>query len=141
MVLSRPCVQWIVLLLSLGGEESVQLVALYILFFREESSIEFVAKLSGTDANFEIPEKTKKEIDQWFDEAKERANKNFIQLSTDIVITDKPVVKSILDYADTKDFDLIVMGRGKNSHLKNLLMGTVTSGIVSKSNCPIMVIK
>ncbi len=123
------------------GEEPVQIVALYILFFREESSIEFVAKLSGTNANFEIPEKTKKEIDQWFNEAKEKANKNFVQLTTDIVITDKPVVKSILDYANTKDFDLIVIGRGKNSHLKNLFMGSVTSGIISKSTCPIMVIK
>ncbi len=122
-------------------EESVHLVALHILFFREESSIEFIAKLSGTDANFEIPEKIKKEIDKWFDNAKEKANKNSIQLTTDIVISDKPVVKSILDYADTKDFDLIVIGRGKNSHLRNLLMGSVASGIISKSNCPIMVIK
>lgn len=122
-------------------EEPVQLVALHILFFREESSIEFVAKLSGTDADFEIPAKTKREIDKWFDEAKKKANNNFIQLTTDIVITDKPVVKSILEYADTKNFDLIVVGRGKNSHLKNLVMGSVTSGIISKSNLPIMVIK
>ncbi|MFZ0512317.1 MAG: universal stress protein [Candidatus Nitrosopolaris sp.] len=122
-------------------EENVQLVALHVLFFREESSISFMASLSGAHASFEIPEKINQEIERWFDKIKEKTNQNEVQLKTDVVISAKPIIKIIVDYAEAGGFDLIVVGTRGSSHFKKLLLGGVASGVVTYAHCPVMVIK
>ena len=50
-------------------------------------------------------------------------------------------VDGILSYADKNNVDLIVMGSHGRSGLKKLVLGSVASGVVSKANCRVMIVK
>lgn len=64
------------------GKENIQLVALHVLFFREETSISFMAGLSGSHATYQVPEKIRLEIQGWFDEIKEKVGQSNVQIHT-----------------------------------------------------------
>lgn len=100
-----------------------------------------MAGLSGAHANFEIPEKISLEIERWFDKIREKANQNKVQLKTDLVVSAKPVVKVIVEYAEMGEFDLIVVGTRGSSNFRKLLLGGIASGVVAYAHCPVMVIK
>jgi len=122
-------------------EENVELVALHVLFFRQKSAISFMADLAGSQATFQIPEKLNLEIQEWFGKAKEKADQNQVQLRTDTLVSAKPVMRAIVDYADSNHFDLIIVGTRGSSKARRLLIGSVASEVVTHSHCPVMVIK
>ena len=122
-------------------EENVKLIALHVLFFREKSAISFMADLAGSQASFQIPEKINLEIQEWFRIIREKADQNQVQLRTDTLVSAKPVMRSMVDYADADHFDLIIVGTRGSSKVKRLLIGSVASVVVTNSHCPVMVIK
>jgi K+-sensing histidine kinase KdpD len=76
----------------------------------------------------------------WIDEIKEEEeqtnnndNKNIykIQLKTEVILTTKPIVGEIVDYAERENIDLIVIGTRGRTGLKKMLLGTVASGVVN----------
>ena len=123
------------------NQENVILVALYVLYFREESYINFMAEMSGTHANFEIPESKNNKIEKYFYTVKEMANQNHVELITDIVTSVKSFSKVIVEYAEANSFDLIVIGKIGRSSFRKYLLGGVTSSVVTRAHCPVMVIK
>lgn len=52
-----------------------------------------------------------------------------------------PVAETIARYADTKTCDAIVMGTHGAGALKGALMGSVTTGVIHLTNCPVTVVK
>ncbi len=58
---------------------------------------------------------------------------------TSLVIQGYPVEK-ILDEAAKFNADLIVMGSHGHGALRNLLVGSVTEGVMRKSKCPVLVV-
>ena len=123
------------------NHENAMLVALYTIYFREESYITFMAELSGRHANFENPENKNNKIEEYLDKIKETANQNHVDLRTDIVTSAKSFSKVIVDYAKANSFDLIVIGRIGTSNFRKYVLGGVTSSVVTHSHCPVMVIK
>ncbi len=83
----------------------------------------------------------KQEFQPWFDKIKEKAEHNKIQLKTDIVVTPVSVVGSMIDYAEKERADLIVIGTRGRSGFKKMLLGSVASGVVKYSHCPVLVVK
>jgi nucleotide-binding universal stress UspA family protein len=51
------------------------------------------------------------------------------------------VVEEILKTLRQGDFDLVVMGARGQSMIKNLLLGSVSSGVIRYASCPVLVTK
>jgi nucleotide-binding universal stress UspA family protein len=51
------------------------------------------------------------------------------------------VVQSITDYAVAEKIDLIVMGTRGMGGFKRMLLGSVSSGVVTHAHCPVLVVR
>jgi nucleotide-binding universal stress UspA family protein len=49
--------------------------------------------------------------------------------------------RGIVEYAENKNINLIVVGTRGISGFKKLLLGSVASGIVTYAHCPVLVVK
>jgi nucleotide-binding universal stress UspA family protein len=78
---------------------------------------------------------------KYVDEVKQKASKNKISVRTDVVISSTSVVKAIVEYAEEKKIDLIVIGSKGMSGLKRMLLGSIASGVVTYAHCPVLVVK
>ena len=50
-------------------------------------------------------------------------------------------IDGILSFAEKNDVDLIVMGSHGRSGFKKLVLGSIASGVITKSKCPVMIVK
>ena len=48
---------------------------------------------------------------------------------------------TIVDYAERENIDLIVIGTRGRTGIKQLLLGSVASDVVTYAHCPVMVVK
>jgi len=88
----------------------------------------------------------KKEAEKWFEEITNHINKETtIDISTrvksEVITTPFSTPASILNYAEERDVDLIVIGTRGKSGLKKMLLGSVASDVVTYSYCPVLVAK
>lgn len=77
----------------------------------------------------------------WFEKFNQAAKLDNIELKTELINSHKPVDYVILEYAEEKNIDLIVVGTRGRSGFKKLLLGGVASGVVAYSTCPVMIVK
>lgn len=104
---------------------------------------------TGTSLHDEILEEKKREAKKWLDEVEgsllEILNKeecNVIRYRSEII--EDPfsrVENAIVNYAETENMDLIVMGTRGRSGLKRSLLGSVASGVLTYAHCPVMVVR
>lgn len=79
---------------------------------------------------------------EWFDEIKASANKKNIQvIKTELVTSRSSIESAIVDYAKRNRIDLILIGPAGHSGFKKLVFGSVASGVIKHSHCPVMMIK
>lgn len=78
---------------------------------------------------------------KYVDEVKLKATESNVSVGTDVVISTNSVVKTIVEYAEEKNIDLIVIGSKGMSGLKRMLLGSVASGVVTYADCPVLVVK
>jgi nucleotide-binding universal stress UspA family protein len=81
------------------------------------------------------------EVRKWFDDIKEKANKNDIQFRSEIIMAKKSTVSSMLDYAEEQNINLIVVGTRGRSGIKKIMLGSIASGLVTYATCPVLVVK
>jgi nucleotide-binding universal stress UspA family protein len=91
-----------------------------------------------TDVRNEIEEEAK----EWFNRilAKVRKRDN-LYIIKKIISTGASIVAEIANFADEKHIDLIVVGATGKSGLRKLLLGSVSSGLVTHSHCSVMIIR
>ena len=89
----------------------------------------------------------KQEAQNYLDTVKEKTEKttgnnydNRIQLRTEL-IGSASAVSGIVAFAEKEKVDLIVVGTKGRSGFTKLLLGSVASGVVTYSHCPVMVVK
>ena len=120
-----------------------QIVLLHVLNVAEYySSLQFFEVKQPLESK-EIIEEAKKEANKWFNIVKKKIDGKSgkqIEVETSIIIS-QSTVKSILDFAEEKNVDLIVVGTRGRSGIKKLLLGSTASGIVTYSSCPVIVVK
>jgi nucleotide-binding universal stress UspA family protein len=81
------------------------------------------------------------EVKKWFNDIKEKADKNGVRFRSEIIIAKKSTVSSMLDYAEEQNINLIVVGTKGRSGIKKMLLGSIASGLVTYAACPVLVVK
>jgi len=116
-----------------------KLIALYIL----PSSIRY--NLSSDNENSEINSQFNQIIQGSYIEAqnwlKDIAKKIDIEIVTEVIIAKESIVSEIIEFAEQRIIDLIIMGTRGRTGFKKLLLGSVASGVVTYSHCPVLVIR
>ena len=80
-----------------------------------------------------------KKVEKFLDTAKNQVTKNSIKFKKEIVFGHE--AKEIIDFAQKKKFDLIVIGARGRGTIKQMLLGSVSNAIVHSSKIPVLVIK
>jgi nucleotide-binding universal stress UspA family protein len=81
-----------------------------------------------------------KEAQKYLDKVKLKANEKNIQIKTEIIASTN-TAGGIVDYAEDKDVDLIVVGTRGKSGFKKILLGSVAYKVVTYAHCPVMVVR
>lgn len=64
-----------------------------------------------------------------------------VTVKTDVLNKVTSVVKEIVEYAEKQKIDLIIIGSRGKTGFKKMLLGSVSSGVVTYVHCPVLVIK
>ena len=130
--------------IMLAKQHNSQLILLHVLHPVEYySSLQFFEVQQQQDSTVLI-EQAKKEANKWFDDIKKKLGEDTLEKQIkieSIIIVSTTIVDSILDYAEDKGVDLIVIGTRGRSGIKKLLLGSTASGVVTYSHCPVTVVK
>ena len=91
----------------------------------------------------DILEESKEMADSraWLENFSHKAKIDNIELKTELINSHRPVDYVILEYAEEKSIDLIVVGTRGRSGFKKLLLGSVASSVVNYAHCPVMIVK
>jgi nucleotide-binding universal stress UspA family protein len=81
------------------------------------------------------------DAESWLDNFKQQAKENNVQLHIELINSPRPVDYVILEYAEEKQVDLIVMGTRGRTGFKKLLLGSTASSVVTYAHCTVMVVK
>lgn len=104
----------------------------------------FLATTSVYHGVTELEEK-RKEAQQWLDKVKmfaKEQNYNIGNFKSEIIedISSR-VGYAIVNYAESKNIDLIVIGTRGRTGLKKMLLGSVASDVVTYAHCPVLVVR
>lgn len=91
-------------------------------------------------------EEYKKEAEKWFQEIIDHVSRETSidvssKVKSEVITTPFSTAASILNYAEERDVDLIIIGTRGHSGLKKMLLGSVATDVVTYSYCPVLVIK
>ncbi len=87
--------------------------------------------------------KEKEEMEQSIRDIRNKAKEMDVNVKTEILMTPqtKSVAYAIVEYAEDKEVDLIIMGTRGMSGIKRMLLGSVATGVVTYAHCPVLVVK
>jgi nucleotide-binding universal stress UspA family protein len=87
-------------------------------------------------------EEQRKQAQKWLESISKKVEveKN-IQYKAEIIEGSISVEGTIVDYAESENIDLIVIGTRGRSGFKKMLLGSVASKVVTYATCPVLVIK
>ena len=81
-------------------------------------------------------------VQSWFDKVRDMAKNECIpDLKTETFTDVNSVVGSIIDYATSKNIDLIVIGTRGRTGLKRFFMGSVANGVVQHAHCSVLLVR
>jgi nucleotide-binding universal stress UspA family protein len=94
-----------------------------------------------TDTTRRADTQKEDEAKTWFERFTQRAKEEQVELVTELINSHRPVDYVILEYAELKGIDFIVIGTKGRTGLSKVLLGSVASGVVAYSHCPVLVTK
>lgn len=85
-----------------------------------------------------VAEKKAREIvDREVEEVRGRG----VKARWEVLPSAESIVGQIVDYADREEVDLIVMGSRGLGGFKRMIMGSVSSGVVTHARCPVLIVR
>ena len=75
----------------------------------------------------------------WYVKARNMASNEGVKFVAETILDVASAADSIVNYAESKKADLIVIGTKGRTGLKRLLLGSVASGVVIHARCPVLV--
>ena len=118
--------------ISLSQEYDAELYALHVL----RSDVD----LFGPHDTSEYTIRMRNEAEKYLDKVRLAAHEKNMQIKSEI-ISSTNIAEAIVDYAEEKNFKLIVIGTRGKSGFKKLLLGSVASSVVTYAHCPVLVVK
>jgi nucleotide-binding universal stress UspA family protein len=100
-----------------------------------------IYRLSYPDPIKKRVEEGRAEAQKWFTEITRNAEQMRVSIKTDVIDSPMSVVAALVDYAEREKADLIVIGTRGRSGISKMLLGSVASGVVTYSPCPVLVVK
>ena len=128
---------------NIANKFNSEIIVIYVVLSPSKSEYANLTGLVTPKQIDMIIENAKKQARDWFnrieDVIKEK-NPN-IKVSTKVILTGVAVYGEIIQYAGQENIDLIVIGTRGRSGVKKLLLGSTASGVVTYSECPVLVTK
>lgn len=129
--------------INIANKFNSEIIVLYVVV--SPSKAEY-ANLTGLVTPKQIDmiiENAKKESKNWFKRIEDMVKENgsHIKISTRVILTGIAVYGEVVEYAQQKSIDLIVIGTRGRSGIKKLLLGSTASGVVTYAHCPVLVTK
>ena len=126
----------------MAGRLGSQLTALHVIV--SQVGYAYYAGMLATPEESAINtllQKSKQDAKQWFDKIEAKARSTGVALKTEVIASQAAVVKAIISYSEKNNIDIIVTGTKGRTGLSKMFVGSVASGIVSDSACPVLVVK
>ena len=127
--------------ISLSKKYNAQLIILYVLYSELGFAYSNLLGVSTPKAIEDALETQKKDVQKWFDEIRSKLKNTNISVTDKIIISVSSIVGEIIEFADKKKVDLIILGTRGRTGFKKLLLGSVAEGVVTHSSCPVMVVR
>jgi nucleotide-binding universal stress UspA family protein len=89
----------------------------------------------------EIEKKVMEDAQKILDPVRQKATEKNVNVKMDAISSFTSVMKDIVHYVKVNNADIIVIGNRGMTGFKKLLVGSVASGVVTYSDCPVLVVK
>jgi nucleotide-binding universal stress UspA family protein len=122
----------------IAKDENAQLYCIHVI-----TSVPYgIATSTATPVIEEYLKVYEEKVQSWFDKVRDMAKTECIpDLKTEIFTDVNSVIESIIDYATSKNIDLIVIGTRGRTGLKRFLMGSVANGVVQHAHCSVLLVR
>jgi nucleotide-binding universal stress UspA family protein len=162
LAMSKPLFKKI--LVALDGSESSQRASQAALELAEKLKTELIVlhaispptsyyhSTIASPTGISLPAPSQHEIDAYYayarkvalnivGETESKAKKLGVHVKMEIPEAVSSVVETIINHVANENVDLIVVGTRGLGGFKKMLLGSVSSGIVSHANCPVLVVR
>ena len=132
--------------ISIALKNSSQLFVLYVIDAYEYSRLSSSIVLAPTFGSEKYLEE-KNEAEKLMNKIRERFrlkvndNTKFKEPKTEIVEGVKSVATTIMEYAESENIDLIIIGSRGRTSFKKLLLGSISSNVMKNAHCAVLVIR
>ena len=132
--------------IPIAMKNNSQLVILYVIDVYKypylPSSI-ILAPTFGSEKYLEERNEAEEQMNKIKEKYKQKTKNNIDskELKTEIVEGAKSVSTTIMEYAESENIDLIIIGSRGRTSFKKLLLGSVSSDIIKNAHCAVLVIR
>jgi len=132
--------------ISIAMKNNSRLVILYVIDVYKypylPSSI-ILAPTFGSEKYLEERNEAEEQMNKIKEKYKQKTtnNINSKELKTEIVEGAKSAATTIMEYAESENIDLIIIGSRGRTSFKKLLLGSVSSDIIKNAHCAVLVIR
>lgn len=132
--------------ISIAMKNNSRLVILYVIDVYKypylPSSI-ILAPTFGSDKYLEERNEAEEQMNKIKEKYKQKTKNNIDskELKTEIVEGAKSASTTIMEYAESENIDLIIIGSRGRTSFKKLLLGSVSSDIIKNAHCAVLVIR
>ena len=129
--------------IEIARKNKSQLIVLYVIDFYKYPYLISSTILAPTFGMEKYMEE-KKEAEKWMDTIKEKCRQNngdtgIKNLKTEIIEGTRPVAATIVEYAESENVDLIIVGSRGRTGFKRMLIGSVSLEVVKYAHCSVLV--
>jgi nucleotide-binding universal stress UspA family protein len=117
---------------SISKEYNAELYALHV--------IRVDVDLFGAYAESDFITSMRDEGQKYLNKVKLKAEEKNVHIKSELIASIN-IAGGIVDYAQQKNIDVIVIGRRGLSGFKKLLLGNVAADTITYAHCPVMVVK
>lgn len=125
-----------------GAKPSVEVIALHVVDVNPR--LELFGKFGFDYAAMEKDalEQARKVTEGWFSQIREKANADNVSFRSEVRNNSSAsIVGEIIDFAERENVDIIVIGSRGQSQFQKLLLGSVSSAVVTYAPCSVVVVR
>jgi nucleotide-binding universal stress UspA family protein len=132
--------------ISIAMKNNSQLVILYVIDVYKypylPSSI-ILAPTFGSEKYLEERNEAEEQMNKIKEKYKQKTKNNIDskELKIEIVEGAKSAATTIMEYAESENIDLIIIGSRGRTSFKKLLLGSISSDIIKNAHCAVLVIR